>query len=128
MNAIRLERFRKVLRSCLPKSVVDGYRTARLVRRAQRLGRVAAASSDHGERWSQIWRFEEFRPFQKRSELLALLDRVSALRPATICEIGAASGGTLCTLAHAAAERAPDHLARLRLYSRAAGGVSSPGA
>jgi cephalosporin hydroxylase len=31
-----------------------------------------------------------------------LLNRVERLRPAAICEIGAASGGTLCALAHVA--------------------------
>jgi predicted O-methyltransferase YrrM len=102
MNAIRFERFRDVLRSRLPQSMVNRYRTARLVGRARQLGRLAAAAGDHGERWNLIWGFEEFRPFQRKSELLALLDRVSALHPATICEIGAASGGTLCALAHAA--------------------------
>jgi predicted O-methyltransferase YrrM len=43
------------------------------------------------------------RPFQVRSEISALADRVSALRPRTLLEIGTAEGGTLFILGRCAA-------------------------
>jgi len=60
---------------------------------------------------------------QRREELIELLERVRALAPRRICEIGAASGGTLYFLTRAAAPDArivsldidtPPHLAFLR--------------
>jgi len=46
------------------------------------------------------------RPLQSRTELEALLAEVARLRPATVAEIGTASGGTLFMLTRAAADDA----------------------
>ena len=46
------------------------------------------------------------RPLQSRTELEALLGEVARLRPATVVEIGTASGGTLFMLTRAAADDA----------------------
>ena len=62
-------------------------------------------------------------PVQMRDELLAMLDRVRALEPARLCEIGASGGGTLFMLTRVAADEAlivsldieiPPHTARAR--------------
>jgi predicted O-methyltransferase YrrM len=82
--------------------VLEQYRAARLAQRARALSRVAAAAESIDACCDAIDAFPEFRPFQQRSELVAFLDRAARLRPAAICEIGAASGGTLCALAHVA--------------------------
>jgi predicted O-methyltransferase YrrM len=46
------------------------------------------------------------RPFQVQSEILGLAQRVSALRPRTLLEIGTAEGGTLFILSQCAAPNA----------------------
>lgn len=43
---------------------------------------------------------------QKRDEVLGLLDRVAALRPRAVCEIGTSAGGTLYLLTRVAADDA----------------------
>ncbi len=97
---------RAMVRACLPAAVLERYRVASLARRARTLSRLAGRAATPGDRWEAICRFDEFRPYQKRDELLGLLDQVALLEPRAICEIGAASGGTLCALSHAATESA----------------------
>lgn len=97
---------RQMVRECLPAAVVERYSAANLARRARKLAGLAGRAATPGERWEAICRFDEFRPYQKRDELLSLLEKVALLRPQAICEIGAASGGTLCALSHTAAESA----------------------
>jgi predicted O-methyltransferase YrrM len=46
---------------------------------------------------------EPVRAIQRREEILEMLDRVQALAPRRLCEIGAASGGTLVFLTRVAA-------------------------
>lgn len=55
----------------------------------------------------ELWKYDDFRPIQIREEIARLFDIVKALRPATVCEIGTAGGGTTFLLARAAA---PDSL------------------
>jgi predicted O-methyltransferase YrrM len=93
---------RSIVRGWLPAAVLERYRAANLVRRARKLGRLAAAADSVDACCDIIDTFPEFRPYQQRAELVAFLERVAKLQPAAICEIGAASGGTLCALAHAA--------------------------
>ena len=93
---------RDVVRKWIPAAVLHQYRSVHLARRARSLGRAAAAAESIGACCDAIDAFPEFRPYQKRSELVEFLDRAARLRPAAICEIGAASGGTLCALAHVA--------------------------
>lgn len=97
---------RRMARACLPASVVEQYGTAKLVRRASQLSGLAVRAATPEERWAAICGFDEFRPYQKKSELLEFLERVTPLQAAAICEIGAASGGTLCALSHAATDSA----------------------
>jgi predicted O-methyltransferase YrrM len=91
-----------MLRAWIPPALLDRYRTARLGRRARKLGRLAARAGSASACCGVIEQFPEFRPYQQRAELVGFLDRAVALRPGAVCEIGAASGGTLCALAHAA--------------------------
>ncbi len=48
------------------------------------------------------FRFPGVTPNQNRTEIAALLQRVAERRPAVLCEIGSAEGGTLFLFAHAA--------------------------
>jgi predicted O-methyltransferase YrrM len=97
---------RKIVRNCLPSALLERYRVVHLKHRARLLSDRAGRAGTVEERSDAIYEFDEFRPYQKRSELVAFLRQVATLRPAAICEIGAASGGTLCALSHAAAESA----------------------
>jgi predicted O-methyltransferase YrrM len=93
---------RDIVREWIPPALLDRYRAAHLVRRARKLGRLAECADSADACCGVIEEFSEFRPYQQRAELVAFLDRAAALRPGAVCEIGAASGGTLCALAHAA--------------------------
>jgi predicted O-methyltransferase YrrM len=95
-------RARSIARGWLPAGVLERYRAAHLVQRARKLARLAAIADSLDACCDAIDAFPEFRPYQQRSELVGFLARAAALHPAAICEIGAASGGTLCALAHAA--------------------------
>ena len=80
------------------------YRTIRLIARAGHLASTLAAAPDDRPTlwWDAIAQFPEFQPLQKRSELISLVTRVRQMNASRICEIGTASGGTLCALARAA--------------------------
>ena len=95
-------RARGVPRKWIPAAMLERYRATQLVRRARKLSSLAATSTSLDDCCDAIDTFPEFRPYQKRSELVAFLERAAALRPSAVCEIGAASGGTLCALAHGA--------------------------
>jgi cephalosporin hydroxylase len=77
-----------------PEIVRRPYLRSRLRRRASRLATVTAGMTDPAQLTDATFSFMEFRPIQIRSEILALLERVRSLRPATILEIGSANGGT----------------------------------
>src|SRR5947207_3967585 len=96
-----LEPYRRARRSHL-------YRRLRLAREAKRLVRDAERQPDDVRRFCDVlWKFDDFRPLQIKEEIARLLEIVKALRPANVCEIGAAGGGTTFLLARAAA---PDSL------------------
>lgn len=52
--------------------------------------------------WPLFDDFPEFRPIQRRVEFVRLLELVQSVEPIRVCEIGSASGGSLCALARAA--------------------------
>jgi cephalosporin hydroxylase len=97
---------RQFVRPYLPAAVVEHYSGANLSRRARKLSALAGRAATPEDRWDAISRFTEFCAYQKREEILPFLERVARLQPQRICEIGAASGGTLCALSHAATESA----------------------
>lgn len=89
-----------------PRSVVDRYLRLRMIRQARRLTRFRDSTEDSAAWVEALWRSHFFRPLQKRSEILRLIEVVRSLRPSSICEIGAAGGGTTFMLAQAAASNA----------------------
>lgn len=97
---------RRGARAVMPAAALDAYRASKLVRRATRLGELAAAAVTAEQRWDVITGFPEFCPYQKKSELVRFVRLVASVRPLAICEIGAASGGTLCAMSHAADQSA----------------------
>jgi cephalosporin hydroxylase len=70
------------------------YRWSRLVLRARRLAATAARADDPGEWFDLLDRFPDFRPLQRRIEIVGLMERLAALRPARLLEIGSWHGGT----------------------------------
>jgi cephalosporin hydroxylase len=74
-----------------------------MMRHARRLVALRAESEDARAWIDELLGSHFFRPLQKRSEILRLLEMVRALRPSNVCEIGAAGGGTAFLFAHAAA-------------------------
>lgn len=90
-------------RALLPEPVRAAFRGMRLVARAARLAR-AAEPLRSPEAWLDLVdRYDDFRPLQVRREIVGLLERVQALRPARVCEIGPYLGGTSLLFARAAA-------------------------
>jgi len=81
----------------------DAIRALRLSARAGQLMREAEGLSNFEAAFDLLWRFEDFRPLQVRSEIVGLVARVAALRPVRICEIGPYLGGTSFLFARAAA-------------------------
>lgn len=94
---------RKAAYAVAPSYVVEKYLHHKLLRQAQQLKRLRDASDDPSHLIEELWRSHFFRPLQKQSEILRLVEIIKAVRPATICEIGAAGGGTTFLLAQAAA-------------------------
>ena len=97
---------RRSARAILPNAVLNGYGSTRLVWRARKLNRQALDAESTQQRLEAIFGFEEFRPCQQKSELLAFLTYIESLRPVAVCEIGSAAGGTLCALAHSSGDKA----------------------
>lgn len=92
---------RKVTYKVAPRSIVDGYRYLKTVQQARRLSALRN-NADNPQTWlDALWRSHFFRPLQKRTEILRLVEILRELKPAAICEIGAAGGGTTFLLAHA---------------------------
>lgn len=88
-------------RGATPGVVLESYRLARdfyrsfhLKRRARLLKESLNGEGDLAACCDALLGCEEFRAWQKRSEILRLLEVVKNLQPATVCEIGAAGGGT----------------------------------
>lgn len=89
-----------------PRGVVDAYLDLRLRQEARRLVALREGASGVDAWADELLASHFFRPLQKRSEVLRLLEVVRALRPARVCEIGAAGGGTAFLFAEAAADDA----------------------
>jgi cephalosporin hydroxylase len=96
------ETFRSVVRALAPKGVLSLHLRLKMLRHARRLVALREASEDPRVWIDALLDSYFFRPLQKRSEILRLTELVRELRPATVCEIGAAGGGTAFLFAHAA--------------------------
>lgn len=83
-------------------------RRLRLTAAAKRLSRRAARTPNASaeDYCDLLWASGVFRPMQIRWEIARLYEIVRALRPSTVCEIGAADGGTTFLFARAAAHDA----------------------
>lgn len=97
---------RKGAYAVAPRFVVDRYLHYRMVRQARQLSRLRDSSADLSVLMDTLWRSHFFRPLQKKSEILRLIEIVRSFRPSAICEIGAAGCGTTFLLAEAAASDA----------------------
>jgi cephalosporin hydroxylase len=77
---------------------------AELDQRSQAVALSAASGggTDVGRTVDLAFRFPGVAPNQNRSEIAALLERLAARRPAVLCEIGTAEGGTLFLFARVA--------------------------
>ncbi|MDQ3804772.1 MAG: class I SAM-dependent methyltransferase [Acidobacteriota bacterium] len=96
---------RRLLKRAAPRFAKDYYhrlrgtdfhRRIRLSGEARRLVRLSeqVAGGRASDFCDLLWDSEEFRPIQLKSEIAALCEIVRELRPAAVCEIGAAGGGT----------------------------------
>ena len=101
-NSMALKQsLRDAARKIAPRPLLGGYRRLKIVRQARRL---SALSYGDREAWADaLWRSHFFRPLQKRTEIFRLVEILKTLRPAAVCEIGAAGGGTTLLLAESAA-------------------------
>lgn len=97
---------RAVARALAPRGVHALYLRLKMLRHARRLVSLREASEDPRVWIDELLGSYFFRPLQKRSEVLRLTELVRELRPAAVCEIGAAGGGTAFLFAHAAADEA----------------------
>lgn len=97
---------RKAASAIAPRPILDGYHHLKIVRQARRLSVLRDTTNDPQVWIDALWRSHFFRPLQKRTEILWLVEILRALQPSAICEIGAAGGGTTFLLAHAAARDA----------------------
>lgn len=86
-----------------PRPALDAYLRLKMSREARRLVARREESEDASAWIDELLNANFFRPIQKRSEVLRLLEVVRELRPSTVCEIGAAGGGTAFLFAHASA-------------------------
>lgn len=97
---------RGLARKLAPRGLHALYLRRKMLRHARRLVARREASADPRVWIDELLGSYFFRPLQKRSEVLRLTELVRELRPAAICEIGAAGGGTAFLFAHAAADDA----------------------
>ena len=83
----------RIVRSLVARTR-DALTVARYRSRAAALSKTADPVSDPDQLFDLVDGFEEFRPAQKRSEFLRLMERVRAIAPMASLEIGTATGGT----------------------------------
>jgi predicted O-methyltransferase YrrM len=69
---------------------------------ARRLARLRERGAGDGALIDELMASHFFRPLQRRSEVARLVEVAAAVRPAAVCEVGAAGGGTAFLFAHAA--------------------------
>lgn len=128
-NSLRVA-LRSAFYAAAPRRAVAAYLNLRMMREAHRLVRARERAGEAHVWIDELMRSHFFRPLQKRSEVLGLVERVSALRPARLCEVGAAGGGTAFLFAHAASDDArliSIDLAFSRARRRAVGGFARAG-
>jgi len=96
-----------------PRWLVDWRLRTYLHNRGSELLALSDPDADISEQISLLWRFSDFRPLQKESEIATLVNRYRSLAPRTVLEIGSAGGGTTYLFA----KNAPDdaHLISLDL-------------
>ncbi|HEV7858352.1 MAG TPA: CmcI family methyltransferase [Pyrinomonadaceae bacterium] len=94
---------RRVFYGVAPRSLLDQYLHLKMLRQARQLCGLRDSAAGPQSWMDALWRSPFFRPLQKRSEILRLLERVRELKPTAILEVGAAGGGTTFLLAGAAA-------------------------
>lgn len=94
---------RKAVRAVAPRYALDTYLHLKRMHQARRLVALRDGADDPQVWIDDLLQSYFFRPLQKKSEILRLTEIVRALRPSTVCEIGAAGGGTAFMFAHAAA-------------------------
>jgi len=97
---------RLVGRCIIPNSMRLIVAKRRLRRDAMTLRRLLRAEASVAERVQMACQHRSLRSNQKPSEIERLLKEIQNLTPATICEIGAAGGGTFALFASVAAPRA----------------------
>lgn len=85
-----------------PRPVIDAYLRQKMLRHARRLATLANHDEDPRALVKALLKSYFFRLLQKESEILRLLEKVRESRPAAVCEIGAAGGGTTLLFARAA--------------------------
>ena len=89
-----------------PGFVVEKYLQQKMVRQARALAQLRDSSAGPADWFDTLSRSHFFRPLQKKSEILRLLEIIRSIRPAALCEIGAAGCGTTFLLTEAAASDA----------------------
>lgn len=119
---------KEAVRTVAPRRALSYYRFVRLARQARLLDRSAPPGTEPAACCDLLWQSADFRPIQRKSEIERLVEIVASLRPATVCEIGAAGGGTLFLFTRAAAPEAtlvtvdvqfdPARKAALRSFAR----------
>ncbi len=91
---------RQVTYKIAPRSILDGYHYLKTVHHARRLSSLRKTANDPQIWLDALWSSHFFRPLQKRTEILGLVEILRELQPKAVCEIGAAGGGTTFLLAH----------------------------
>jgi cephalosporin hydroxylase len=102
VNPIR-DSLRKAAYRLAPQTAIATYLRLRMLREVRQLVALSERSDDIRPLTDELLRSYLFRPLQKRSEILRLLEIIRAQRPANVCEVGAAGGGTAMLFARAAA-------------------------
>ncbi len=93
---------REAAYAAAPRYVVERYLDRKLISHARALGRIRDSGDEPSVWIDSLWRSHFFRPLQKKSEILDLLERLRPLQPSAICEIGAAGCGTTLLLTQVA--------------------------
>ncbi len=99
---ISKQSLRNVTYRVAPRSMLDRYHFLKTVHHARKLSELRDQAENPAVWLDALWGSHFFRPLQKRKEILGLVEVLRRLRPSTICEVGAAGGGTTFLLAHAA--------------------------
>jgi cephalosporin hydroxylase len=95
--------FRKQARSLVHALAPDLLNRFRLRKSARRLNTRCNSATTLDQIIHEVETSDSFRALQKLSEIRRFLEVVRQLNPQTVCEIGAAQGGTLCLFSRVAA-------------------------